>query len=53
MAGQILIAGATLNRENSPRYRVGTRRPTVFKTEGQNLKPRQQEQCIEMITPLY
>jgi hypothetical protein len=37
---QFLIAGQTQNRGKSLRYRVGTRRPTVSRTDGQNLEPR-------------
>jgi hypothetical protein len=39
--GQVLIEGPKLNIGKSLRYRVGTRRPTASKREGQNLKPRQ------------
>jgi hypothetical protein len=37
---QFLLDEQTLNREKSLIYRTGTRRPTVPKTEGQNLDPR-------------
>jgi hypothetical protein len=37
---QCLIAGQTLKKEKSLRYRVGTRRPTVSRAEGQNFKTR-------------
>jgi hypothetical protein len=37
--GQFLLE-QTLNIEKSLMYRTGTRRPTVSKTEGQNLDPR-------------
>jgi hypothetical protein len=35
--GQFLLEEQTLNIEKSLIYRTGTRRPTVSKTEGQNL----------------
>jgi hypothetical protein len=38
--GQFLLEGQTLNKEKSLIYRAGTRRPTISKTEGQNLEPR-------------
>jgi hypothetical protein len=38
--GQLLIEEPKLNIEKCPRYRIVTRRPTVSKREGQNLKPR-------------
>jgi hypothetical protein len=40
--GQFLLEEQTLNIEKSliRVYRTGTRRPTVSKTEGQNLDPR-------------
>jgi hypothetical protein len=38
--GQFLLKEQTLNIEKSLIYRTGTRRPTVSKTEGQNLDPR-------------
>jgi hypothetical protein len=38
--GQFLLEEQTLNIEKSLIYRTGTRRPTVSKTEGQNLDPR-------------
>jgi hypothetical protein len=40
LAGQFLLEEQTLNIEKSLIYRTGTRRPTVSKTEGQNLDPR-------------
>jgi hypothetical protein len=36
--GQFLLEEQTLNKEKSPMYRAGTRRPTLSKTEGQNLE---------------
>jgi hypothetical protein len=38
--GQCLHEGQTLNKAKSLIYRAGTGRPTVSKTEGQNLGPR-------------
>jgi hypothetical protein len=38
--GQFLFEGLKMNIEMFLRNRVGSRRPTVFKSEGQNLKPR-------------
>jgi hypothetical protein len=38
--GQFLLKEQTLNKEKSLIYRTGIRRPTVSKTEGQNLDPR-------------
>jgi hypothetical protein len=40
LAGQFLLEEQTPNVEKSLIYRTGTRRPTVSKTEGQNLDPR-------------
>jgi hypothetical protein len=40
LAGQFLLVEQTLNIEKSLIYRTGTRRPTVSKTDGQNLDPR-------------
>jgi hypothetical protein len=37
--GQFLLEEQTLNNAKSVIYRAGTRRPTISKTEGQNLKP--------------
>jgi hypothetical protein len=34
--GQFLLEDQTLNKAKSLMYRAGTRRPTIFKTEGQN-----------------
>jgi hypothetical protein len=38
--GQYLLEEQTLNKVKSLMYRAGTRRPTISKTEGQNLEPR-------------
>jgi hypothetical protein len=38
--GQFLNGEQTLNRAKSLIYQAGTRRPTISKTEGQNLKPK-------------
>jgi hypothetical protein len=38
--GQFLLEEQTLNKAKSLMYRAGTRRRTISKTEGQNLKPR-------------
>jgi hypothetical protein len=38
--GQFLYEEETLNKGKSLIYRAGTRRPTISKTEGQNLEPR-------------
>jgi hypothetical protein len=38
--GQYLLEEQTLNKVKSLIYRAGTRRPTISKTEGQNLEPR-------------
>jgi hypothetical protein len=38
--GQFFPEEQTLNKEKSLIYRAGTRRPTISKTEGQNLKPK-------------
>jgi hypothetical protein len=38
--GPFLHEEQTLNNAKSLIYRAGTRRPTVSKTEGQNLKPK-------------
>jgi hypothetical protein len=38
--GQFLLAEQTLNIAKSLIYRAGTRRPTISKMEGQNLKPK-------------
>jgi hypothetical protein len=38
--GQFLLEEQTLNIEKSLIYRTGTRKPTVSKTDGQNLDPR-------------
>jgi hypothetical protein len=38
--GRDLKLGQTWNRGKSLRCRVGTRRPTVSKTDGHNLEPR-------------
>jgi hypothetical protein len=37
--GQFLLEEQTLDNAKSPIYRAGTRRPTISKTEGQNLIP--------------
>jgi hypothetical protein len=37
--GQFLLEEQTLNNAKSLIYRAGTRRPTISKTEGQNLTP--------------
>jgi hypothetical protein len=37
--GQILLQEQTLNNAKSLIYRAGSRRQTISKTEGQNLKP--------------
>jgi hypothetical protein len=37
--GQLGLGEQTLNKAKSLMYRAGTRRPTVSKTEGQNLGP--------------
>jgi hypothetical protein len=39
--GQLLLEVDRLNIENSLIYRAGTQRPTISKTEGQNLEPQQ------------
>jgi hypothetical protein len=38
--GQFLLEEQTLNKAKSLIYRTGTRRPTISKTEGQNLEPK-------------
>jgi hypothetical protein len=38
--GQLLLEELTLNNAKSLIYRAGTRRPTISKMEGQNLKPK-------------
>jgi hypothetical protein len=38
LAGQSLLAGQTLNIKNTLIYRAPTRRPKLFKREGQNLE---------------
>jgi hypothetical protein len=38
--GQFLFEEQTLNDAKSLMYRAATRRPTISKTEGQNLKPK-------------
>jgi hypothetical protein len=38
--GQFLLEGQTFNIAKSLIYRAGTPRPTLSKTEGQNLKPK-------------
>jgi hypothetical protein len=38
--GQFLLEKQTLNNARCLVYRAGTRRPTISKTEGQNLKPK-------------
>jgi hypothetical protein len=53
--GQFLLEEQTLNNAKSLIYRAGTRRPTISKTEGQNLKPKvdlSKKECIEAV-PLH
>jgi hypothetical protein len=38
--GRLLLEDQTLNEAKSQIYRAGTRRPTIYKGEGQNLEPR-------------
>jgi hypothetical protein len=38
--GQFLLEEQTLKNPNSLIYQAGTRRTTISKTEGQNLKPK-------------
>jgi hypothetical protein len=38
--GQFLLEEQTLNKAKSLIYRAGTRKPTISKTEGQNLEPK-------------
>jgi hypothetical protein len=38
--GQFLFRGLKLNIEKSLKYRVGTRKPTTSKRQGQYFKPR-------------
>jgi hypothetical protein len=44
--GQFVLEEQTLNIAKSLIYRAGTRRPTISKTEGQNLTPRYTSEII-------